>query len=272
MSKLLCSTGALITSKNGRNYNLLTDIASRLRCDGFEFMMYKVWYDIWEQVASDLSKMNLSFPTFHVEKRVGEAISRNEDGDNEQAHKLFELNCKMAHIIGSQKLVLHLWDGLPSDQNIENNIEQYAILNEIAKNYGLLLTVENVVCNEDNPLLHFEELKMKYHDIAFAFDVKFAQFHDQLDIAFSDEYKWLWGGATQHIHISDYAGGYKEWDMLKSLHPREGRINFETLFENLKRVNYTDTVTIESTSVLSDGNIDFEKINGSLDYVRGLME
>ena len=121
------------------------------------------------------------------------------------------------------------------------------------------------------PLLHFEELKMKYPDIAFTFDVKFAQFHDRLDIAFSDEYKWLWNGAIQHLHISDYAGGYKEWDMLKSLHPREGRIDFETLFDNLKRVKYTDTITIESTAVLSDGNIDFGKINGSLDYVRDLM-
>lgn len=271
MNQLLCSTGALITRKNNRDYHLLTDIAPRLHCDGFEFMMYESWYDIWEQVASDLSKMNLSFPLFHVEKCVGQAISRNEEGDNEQAQKLFEINCVMAQRIGAKKLVMHLWDGIPSDRNIENNIEQYAYLNEIAQNNGLLLTVENVVCNQQDPLLHFEELIEKYPDIAFTFDVKFAQFHNQLDITFGDEYIWLWKGPVRHIHISDYAGGYKEWEQLKSLHPGEGRINYEKLFENLKRINYTETVTIESTSVLPDGSIDYDKLNGSLDYLRRLM-
>lgn len=269
-NKLLCSTGALITSKNNRNYNLLTDIAPQLHCDGFEFMMYGTWYDTWEQVASDLSGMHLSFPVFHVEKRIGEAISRNGEGDNEQAQKLFEINCSMAQRIGSQKLVLHLWDGIPSDCHIENNIEQYAALNEIAQNYGLLLTVENVVCNKDDPLLHFEELKTKYPDIVFTFDVKFAQFHHQLDTAFCEEYKWLWQDSVRHLHISDYAGGYKDWTQLKSLHPGEGSINFEKLFAQLKRSNYSESITIESTSVLPDGSIDFEKLNASLDYLRRL--
>lgn len=271
MNKLLCSTGAVITLKNNRNHHLLTDIAPKLHCDGFEFMMYQSWYDTWEQIASDLAGMSLSFPIFHVEKCVGQAISRNEEGDNEQAQKLFEINCIMAQRIGAQKLVMHLWDGIPSDSNIENNIEQYAFLNETAKNYGLLLTIENVVCNHEDPLLHFEALREKYPDIAFTFDVKFAQFHDQLDLALSDEYRWLWAGAVRHLHISDYAGGYKEWDRLKSLHPGEGKIDYEKLFENLKRSNYAETVTIESTSVLPDGSIDYDKLNGSLDYLRGLM-
>ena len=240
MNRLFCSTGALITRKNNRDYHLLTGIAPRLHCDGFEFMMYESWYDIWEQVADDLSKMNLSFPLFHVEKCVGQAFSRNEEGDNEQAQKLFEINCIMAQRIGAKKLVMHLWDGIPSDRNIENNIEQYAYLNEIAQNYGLLLTIENVVCNQEDPLIHFEELGERYPDIAFTFDVKFAQFHNQLDIAFGDEYRWLWQGFVRHIHISDCAGSYKEWDQLKSLHPGEGRINYD-------------------------------KLNGSLDYLRGLM-
>lgn len=269
--KLLCSTGALITSKNNRNHHLLAEIAPKLHCDGFEFMMYQSWYDTWEQISSDLAEMSLSFPVFHVEKCVGQGLSRNEEGDNEQAQKLFEINCNVAQRIGAQKLVMHLWDGIPSDSNIENNIEQYAYLNETAKNYGLLLTIENVVCNKEDPLLHFKALKKRYPDIAFTFDVKFAQFHEQLDLALSDEYRWLWAGAVRHLHISDYAGGYKEWDRLKSLHPGEGRIDYEKLFENLKRSNYAETVTIESTSVLPDGSINYDKLNDSLDYLRNLM-
>lgn len=151
-----------------------------------ELLTEKSWYDSWEQIANDLVGMSLSFPVFHVEKCVGQAISRNEAGDNEQARKLFEINCIMAQRIGAQKLVMHLWDGIPSDSNIENNIAQYVFLNETAKGYGLLLTIENVVCNHKDPLQHFEALKDKYPDIAFTFDVKFAQFHDQLDLALSE--------------------------------------------------------------------------------------
>lgn len=48
-------------------------------------------------------------------------ISRNEDDDLEQALKRFEINCQAASDLRSEKLVLHLWSGIPSDQKIENN-------------------------------------------------------------------------------------------------------------------------------------------------------
>ena len=271
MNEILCSTGALITRQNGLNYRLLPEIAPRLRCDGFEFMMSGSWTDTWEQISDEVQKMQLSFPAFHADKRVGELISRNEDGDNEQAARLFETNCRFAQRIGSTKMVLHLWGGIPSDKNIGNNIAQYKILREIAENYGLLLTVENVVCNTYAPLQHFEELKEVYPDISFTFDVRHAQFHDQLDAAFEGRYRELWN-AICHVHISDYAGGYMEWGMLRSLHPGEGKIDFEKLFGDLGQVNYKDSFTVEATSVLPDGSIDFEKLNGTFDYLRGLMK
>ena len=271
MNQLLCSTGALITARNDRNYRLLPEAAERIRCDGFEFMMSRAWYDSWEQVSGEVEKMGLSFPLFHVDKSIGERISRDEAGDNETARKLFAINCKFARRIGSNKLVLHLWGGLPSDRNIKRNIETYAALNETAQAQGLLLTVENVVCNQAHPLLHLEALRAAYPEIAFTFDVRFAKFHDQLERAFTDEYAWLWD-AVRHIHISDYAGGYMEWGKTQSLHPGEGRIDFEELFGDLMRVGYSDTITVESTSVLPDGQIDYEKLNRTLDYLRELMQ
>lgn len=271
MKPLLCSTGALITSKNGRNYLLLKDLALRLHCDGFEFMMYGAWYDAWERVADEVAAMGLSFPVFHVEKRVGTAISRNEEGDVGEAARLFEINCRVAERIGAKKLVFHLWDGEPSDRDIDNNIRQYAIMDAIAKRYGLLLTVENVVCNKENPLKHLAQLHEVYPDIAFTFDVKFAQFHDELETAFAQAYSWLWEGAVRHIHISDYAGGYMEWGKLRSLHPGEGKIDYEAFFAHLKAAGYPGSVTIESTSVNEDGSVDVDKMNKSLGMLRGMM-
>lgn len=272
MSKLYCSTGAIISLKNNRNYRLIKEFAPHIHCDGFEFLMYDSWYEEWEQIAEYLSNTDVDFPVFHVEKQVGELISRNETGDIEQAYKLFEINCKMAKMLGAKRLVLHLWGGLPSDRNISINIEQFAILREIAARYDLLLMVENVPCNHENPLAHLTRLKNAYPDISFTFDTKFAQFHRELDTAFEEEYQWLWNGAVQHVHINDYAGEYKEWKKLRSLHPGEGRIEFEAFFRELEEVRYKGTFTIESSSVCEDGTINLEKLNKSLKYLRELIK
>lgn len=272
MEPLLCSTGALITSKNGRDYKLLKDLARALDCDAFEFLMYSSWYDEWERVAQEVAALGLSFPIFHVEKRVGTAISRNAEGDLEEAAKLFEINCHMAELIGAKKLVFHLWDGEPSDRDIGNNIRQYAVMDTIAKQHGLLLTVENVVCNRENPLKHLGQLHEAYPDIAFTFDVKLAQFHGELETACTQNYNWLWDGAVQHVHISDYAGGLMEWGKLRSLHPGEGEIDYRAFFAHLRKMGYQGSVTIESTSVLGDGSVDVDRMNESLGFLRTLMK
>lgn len=265
MRRILCSTGALITAKNNRDYRLLREMTPKIKCDGYEFLMYDSWYPEWEKVAREVAGMNLQIPVLHADKGIGEAISRGEEGDNERALELFEINCRLAQRLGAEKLVLHLWGGLSSDSHIEDNIRQYVLLKEIAVRYGLLLTVENVVCNREDPLTHLRSLADVDPGAAFTLDVRFAKFHDQLDSVFSGEYGWLWKGAVQHIHISDYCGGFMEWEKLNAaLHPGEGKIDFEKLGADLKRVGYDNTITLESTSVLSDGRVDLEKLNESL--------
>ena len=76
----------------------------------------------------------------------------------------------------------------------------------------------------------------------------------------------------QHVHINDYAGEYKEWKKLRSLHPGEGRIGFEAFFRDLEEVRYKGTFTIESSSVNEDGAINLEKLNESLKYLKELMK
>ena len=59
---------------------------------------------------------------------------------------------------------------------------------------------------------------------------------------------------------------------LRSLHPGEGRIEFEAFFRELEEVRYKGTFTIESSSVNEDGAINLEKLNESLKYLRELIE
>lgn len=191
MNQILCSVGALIGKANDRNHRLLIPLAEQLTCDGFEFLMYHSWYDTLKQIISDLQKAELSFPTFHCEKRIGQNISIGGNDNLAEALRLFEINCQAAKELGSQTLVLHLWDGMPSDQHFEHNLAAYPLLRDIADRYQLLLTIENVVCNLAAPLTHLKELAATYPDICFTYDTKMAAFHGEQEQIYEPAQAWL---------------------------------------------------------------------------------
>lgn len=85
---------------------------------------------------------------------------------------MFDMDCNVANCIGAKKLVLHLWGGMTSDSNFQNNINAYPRLKEISEEYGLELLIENVVCNTENPMEHLCELKEKFPYVKFVFDTR----------------------------------------------------------------------------------------------------
>jgi sugar phosphate isomerase/epimerase len=269
MAKVLCSTGALIGIPNNRDHRLLLDISKDLNCDGYEFMMYSSWYDHYKQIASDLKQMKLYFPVMYCEKRVGQAISTGETDDLEEAFRLFELNCEMASEIGAEKMVVHLWDGLISDAHFENNLAAFGKLVEIANKYYVDVLVENVVCNQANPMLHWCELRDKYPNIHFVYDTKMAAFHEEIDLLYQEEYSWLWKDHhIQHYHVNDYAGQYKQWDKLKTLPIGEGHIDFDQFFRFVKKTGYEDTFTVEATAFDHSGKINTDMLNRCFQRIR----
>ncbi|ADL51244.1 sugar phosphate isomerase/epimerase family protein [Clostridium cellulovorans] len=271
-SKILCSTGAFIGKVNGRNHKLIIENAPKIHCDGFEFMMYGSWYEMIDKITSDLKASDIMFPVLHVDKQVGELISQNKNNDNEVARGIFEKNCQIANTLGSEKIVLHLWGGISSDRDIDNNIEQFGKLDIIAKRYGLLLTVENVVCNQQDPMTHLHVLHQNYPDITFTFDTKMAAFHSQMQLIYEEQWKWMWEqNRIAHLHINDYRGGHMDWGNLKTLHIGEGNIDFDRFFSFLRNKNFCSTLTVESTSMRSDGSIEIEKLNQSLDYIHNKL-
>lgn len=272
-SKVLCSTGAFIGRVNERNYKLIIENAQKIHCDGFEFMLYPSWYDVMDQLVYDLKATDITFPIVHVDKHVGEMISRNEKDDIESALEIFDKNCRIAKVLGSEKLVLHLWGGIPSDRDINNNIEQFEKLNAISKSYDLLLTVENVVCNQQDLMTHLQALQRAYPNIYFTFDTKMAAFYSQIQLVYENEWKWLWeGNHIRHLHINDYCCGHMDWSCSKALHIGEGNIDFDKFFKFLRSKRYSDTITVESTSMRKDGSIEIEKLNHSLDYIYRKLE
>jgi len=269
MGEILCSTGAIIGKANNRNYRLLEDLSKKLICDGFEFMMYGSWYEEADEIVRTVQEMKLNIPVVHCEKHIGESVSA---GDFKEACRLLEINCDMASRLGAKKLVLHLWNGTISDSNFANNIEGYAYLKDIADDYGLDLTVENVICNRENPMKHLVELAEVYPDIHFTFDTKMAAFHGQLELLYAPEYEWLWkNGHIRHYHVNDYSGGYMDWRNMSARPLGAGHVDFEKFFEFIRKTGYNDTFTIEATAVGADGVVDTELLNRQFEFVRNKL-
>lgn len=269
MCKILCSTGALIGKPNGRNYKLLEPLSKQLLCDGFEFMMYSTWYEEVDELISSLQAMKLYIPVMHCEKHIGENISKGGAKELIEAYRRFEINCHIAKCIGAEKMVVHLWDGITSDANFQNNLNAYASLNNMAKKYELDFLVENVVCNIENPMKHWCELREKYSDVHFVYDTKMAAFHGQMDLLYEKEYEWLWREKhICHYHINDYAGGYMDWKNLRTLPIGKGNIDFKSFFNFTNKIGYNDTFTVEATAFNKEGVIDIEMLNEQFKYIK----
>lgn len=269
--KIYVSTGALIGRPNGRDYRLLKDFKNQLNCDGFEFMLYSDWYGKTDEIADFLKTENIKTPTFHCQKSVTEAFCKGAKEEFADAYRRFEENAKLAQKIGATKLIVHLWNGLPSDQKFENNIECYKKLREISEANGVDLLVENVVCNCKDPFSRWIELHEVYPDIHFIFDTKMADFHRQLEKLYDKDMNWLFSeNLIRHYHVNDYGGGYMDWANMNVLPIGAGHIDFERFFTFIKSKGYDDTITLESTAFDSTGIVNFDMLNKEIEYVRNL--
>lgn len=267
MNRILCSTGALIGRPNGRDFNLLSTLVPLLDCDGLELLMYDTWYEKTKELERVVKNLSKQVFVFHLEKSIGESISHYHL--NEALYKM-EQNCTLAKGIGAEKLVLHLWNGIISDKNIDYNIECYQYLEEIAKKYELILTVENVVCGNADPMSHMCALVEKYPHIKFTYDTKMADFHKQQDLIFDPNYRHVVNNIA-HFHINDRLGEYKDWSNLKVLHVGDGDIDFPRIFALIKELNYQGDFTTEATSFDQSGTVDIDKLNKTFQKIKELL-
>ena len=262
MHRVLCSTGALITKRNGRDYELLRTIVPQTACDGLEFMMYQNWHDRTDALKRVLC--DFPVPVFHMTKQIGEWISQGNPAD---AEAMFRADCELARAIGAKLLVLHLWSGIASDRHFGRNLAAYPGLRDIAAGHGLLLTVENVVCNTRDPMTRLAELADAYPEIAFTFDTKMAAFHSQLDALYAPENAWL-APRIAHFHVNDYGGGHMDWVNLSPLPLGQGHVDFARFFAFVRGMGYRGDFTYEATALREDGSVNDADLNASLRRIR----
>lgn len=268
---VLPSIGAFIGRVNGRDHRAFLSVADRIDASAYEFMMYESFYPRADAILDDFCATGLSFPVFHVEKRLSEYIATGNADDYNEALSRFAVNCRAAVRLGAEKLVLHLWNGMASDTHFERHLDAFSALCGLAAEHGLLLTVENVVCAHRDPLTHFSELLARYPEVAFTYDSKMAAFHRQEYCIFDGEYRPLWDGHIRHIHFNDYNGIPGDFSRLAVLHLGEGNIDISRFASGLSAVGYHGTVTLECSCMCPDGSLVPEKMNASLALARRLL-
>ncbi len=269
--KIFPSTGAFIGRVNGLDHRAFLSVADCLDTDAFEFLMYETFYGREKSVLSDFLAIGCDFPVFHVEKKVGEYIGLGGEDNRREAERRFLVNCRAACALGSEKLVLHLWNGLPSDHAFSRHSEAYAVFAEMARAHGLLLTVENVVCAEADPLSRFAELAALYPDIRFTYDTKMAAHHRQEQLLAPGAARGVLEGRISHIHFNDYGGTPGDFSGLAVLHLGEGHLDIPLLAAGILTLPYDGTVTLECSCMRADGSTVPQKMNASLAIARRLL-
>lgn len=272
MKKILCSTGALLGRPNGRNLKLLETLCPQLDCDGFEFILYSCWYPELEETRALLKKLKLHIPVMHCEKTLAEHFSRGGEEERAEGLRLFRINCELARDLGADRMVIHLWNGVISDDYFDNNRAAYPMLREIAEEYGVDPLIENVVCHQD-PMSHWVDLREHWPDIHFVFDTKMAEFHAQTELLYSPAYDWLWKeGHIRHYHVNDYAGAFMDWTNLKVLPLGVGNIDFDRFFRFTAKTGYKGDYTFEATGFGPDGRVDIGMLNRQFAAARRYLE
>lgn len=275
---ILCSTGAFIGSRNNFDHTLIGKLKPALNCDGFEIFMFDYFadrpdeYKPVSEIVAEAKNSGAVFYSMHMNKRIGDLISRNQNGDADNAVKLFESNCGYAVKYGVKLLVLHLWGGLPSDKNIDVNIKMFPVLKAISDRYGLVLTVENIVCNTYKPLIHMKRLCELYPcDIKFTIDTRQAEFHKSL--AETCESSFLWdNNLVSHLHINDYSGGNTDWSRLGVGIPlNSGDVDFKYFFSFFKSINFSGSITLEGSVSYYDDNPPL-RLNNSLEFIKNGLD
>jgi sugar phosphate isomerase/epimerase len=127
--------------------------------------------------------------------------------------------------------------------------------------------VENVLCNQRDPMTHMRTLAERYPEIRFTFDTKMAAFHSQLELLYAPENAWL-RDRIAHFHVNDYAGGHMDWGNMSAKPLGQGHVDFDRFFACARQMDYRGDFTCEASALRADGTVRQEELNHSLNRIR----
>lgn len=271
--RIICSTGTVTHRGLLNDYRMLIKFLGELDSEEFEFIIYPVWYEYLDDVVRELKSTGRGFPVTHSEKGIGAYFSAGSLLQKAEGLRRLEVCARAGAALGSERLVLHLWELPDSDDHIENNFAAAGDCLRIAREYGLILSVETIPCRQKDPLDYFLKLLRLYPEISYTLDTQHLGYHGLNELLFDDSMAPLWRlpEAPIHFHIRDYTGKPFDREIFKrSLHPGDGEIDLARLIGRIRENSTEHFVTLESSGLRPDGGIDVGKINKSMRYLRSL--
>jgi len=260
---IYASTGAFLGTANGFNYRLLPELAPKIKCDGFEFLVFSAWYGDFENIINEVAGYGINFPVIHFDKCIGILLAENTKESIEEAKRKFTLNVWAAKRLGAKKAVFHLWGGKNSDLFVHRSVAFLPEFYRECEAADVELLIENIPSRYNGPYRNWGMVRDAYEDARFIYDTRFGEYHAEHDIIMNSG---LWH-RVHHIHVSSFLrGSNKQWGFLRPiLHPGEGSLDFYGLVARMPEYNHS--VTLESPVISQDGSVDIEKLNASLEIL-----
>ena len=257
---IYASTGAFLGLANGYNHRILKEIAPKIKCDGFEFMIYSAWYSDFERTINEVAGYGLNIPVVHFDKSIGILLAENTEQGIAEAKEEFSLNVWAAKRLGAKKAVFHLWGGQNSDLFVHRSVAFLPEFYRECEDAGVELLIENIPSRYNGAYFNLRTVREAYEGASYIYDTRFGEFHAEHELMMRPG---TWE-RVHHIHVSSFERGTnKHWGLLRPiLHPGEGSLDFFGLVARMPE--YRHSVTLESPVLSKEGKIDLEKLNSSL--------
>ncbi|HEX4203194.1 MAG TPA: sugar phosphate isomerase/epimerase family protein [Ktedonobacteraceae bacterium] len=268
---LLCSSGAFSRYPDSIDHRAIQHIGPQLDVDGIEVMFYPQWYTQLDAIIAGLRHSGLRFPVIHGDKAIGVAFGKADATEREQGMTWLEANCKLGNALEAEVVVLHLWGWPELDDHLEQNFEPLHRALDMTSRYGLQLAIETIPCRLHDPLYNVQQAIAYDERSQVTLDTEFLALHNQIETVFAQD--WLWEEQRiKHIHIKDFSGaGLSVNGERRYLHPGEGCIDFDAFFARLQTKAFSGTISLESPARDSNGDIDVDKLQRGLDFIRQHM-
>ena len=266
--QLLCSTGAFSRFPTYVDYSMVLQYGPQLDVDGFELMFYPSWYDSVERIGRDLTTSKLKFPAMHAEKSIGLSLGKASAEEREQGIRLFTENCRLAEMLGTRVLVLHLWNWPDLDDHLDYNLQSLVTCLDIAGRFHVQLAIETIPARKATPLDNVQRALEYDARCAIALDTEFLAQYQQLDEVFQRQSLWP---HIVHVHIKDYDGVPFLDGNRRYLHPGEGHIDFPHFFHALKQQAFSGNISLESPAIDANGQVTVTRLRESLALIHQWM-
>ena len=217
-----------------------------------ELSIYSSWD---ERVVDDLR--GLPVVTVHADKRIGATLS----GPNPNLDR-FALDCRIAAALGAGLVVLHLWELPDGDRYLERNLDRLPALLDVADEHGVTLAVETIPCTVGTPLDNVRRACERDPRCRVTLDTEFLALHGQLDQAHE------LGELIAHVHVKDFDPTVWGTKPRRYLLPGEGTLDVDGW---LRRLPHDGTLTLEMSAVGPEGQIDTERLETAVAWLRRLV-